>query len=488
MSEVTHVGLEIHVQLLTDSKVFCACRNSYGDEANSNVCPVCLGYPGILPALNEEAVTKAYQIARALGCTLSDSIGFERKNYFYPDLPKNYQISQYAAPLGVDGEFRYECDGDERHVRIREVHLEEDAGKMIHAGDISLLDYNRAGTPLVEVVTQPDLRGGTEAEQFLIAFRALVRYLGVCDGNMEQGSLRADANISVSDAEDRLGAKVEIKNLNSFKFVRAAISFEELRQTAELTAGREVVSETRLWNENRDVTESMRVKETDSDYRYFGEPDLPPYRLSDAFFAEVVAREVEQPLARRRRLAAEYGLNDAQAAFVTAEPETANFFEACLASGGEGQAVANWLAADVQKLLRQRGETLGSSTLSPPRLAELLALIARGEITGKIGKQVLQATLDSDRDPAVVVEEDGLRPLTDTAALGQVLRDVLAEHPRVREQLDGGDRKPVGFLIGRVMERTAGQADPAAIRALIDTELSAGGSEAAAEAGAGASG
>lgn len=471
MSEVTHVGLEIHVQLLTESKVFCACRNSYGDEANSNVCPVCLGYPGILPALNEEAVTKAYQIASALGCTLSHSVGFERKNYFYPDLPKNYQISQYAAPLGSDGQFLYECDGQERRVRIREVHLEEDAGKMIHAGDLSLLDYNRAGTPLVEVVTQPDLRSGADAEQFLTAFRSLVRYIGVCDGNMEHGSLRADANISVSDTEDRLGAKVEVKNLNSFKFVRAAIGFEELRQAAELVAGREVVSETRLWNENRDVTETMRVKETDSDYRYFGEPDLPPYPLAPAFFDEVAARAVELPLAKRRRLAAAHSLSDAQSAFVTAEPETARFFERCLTSGADGKAVANWLAADVQRLLRQRGETLGSSALSPERLVQLLSLIDRGEITGKIGKQVLQAILESDRDPAAIVEEDGLRPVTDAAALGQVLSEVLAEHPQVRAQLSGGDRKPVGFLIGKVMQRTAGQADPGAIRTLIEAEV-----------------
>jgi len=470
-SWVTHVGLEIHVQLLTNSKVFCACRNSYGDPANSNVCPVCLGYPGVLPALNQEAATKAYLIADALESSLSPEVSFERKNYFYPDLPKNYQISQYAVPLGSGGRFTFECDGDEKTLRIREVHLEEDAGKMIHVADVSLLDYNRAGTPLVEVVTQPDLRSGEQAEQFLIAFRSLVRYLGVCDGNLDEGSLRCDANVSVSGSESELGTKVEVKNLNSFKFVRAAINFEASRQAEELATGNSVRSETRLWNENRDVTESMRVKETDSDYRYFPEPDLPPYPLADEFFAAVKQRSVELPLARRRRFTAAYSLGARQAAFLTAEPDTARFFEACVERGADAGAVARWLAGEVQRLLHQRHETLTSSSLTPARLTELLSLIESGEINGKIAKQVLAATLATDRDPRLVVEQEGLKPVTDTEALEAVLEEVIAAHPQVQAQLARDDNKPVGFLVGQVMQRTQGQADPAAIHSLINARM-----------------
>jgi aspartyl-tRNA(Asn)/glutamyl-tRNA(Gln) amidotransferase subunit B len=463
----------MHVQLLTESKVFCACRNSYGDPANENVCPICLGYPGVLPALNREAVTKAYLIASALGSTLSRAVTFERKNYFYPDLPKNYQISQYATPLGKAGQFSFDWHGAEKIIHIREVHLEEDAGKMIHVADLSLLDYNRAGTPLVEVVTHPDLRSGEEAEQFLTAFRSLVRYLGVCDGNLEEGSLRCDANVSISRSEAELGEKVEIKNLNSFKFVRSAINFETERQAHQLAAGEPVISETRLWNENRDVTESMRVKETDSDYRYFPEPDLPPYQLDDPFFAALAARAVELPLPRRRRFESAYGLGAAQAAFITAEPDTARFFEACVKLGAAPGATARWLTEEVQRLLHQRHESLGASALTPERLAELLQLIAAGSINGKIAKQVLKASLESDRDPQRIVDQEGLRPVTDPSTLEALLVEVIATHPRVEAQLAAGDPKPIGFLVGQLMQRTNGQADPAAINALINARLAA---------------
>ena len=462
-----HIGLEIHVQLITASKVFCQCRNAFGDRPNENVCPVCLGYPGVLPALNGEAVLKAYLLARSLNCELSPRTVFERKNYFYPDLPKNYQISQYGAPVGRAGGFSAEIDGGRRTVGIREVHLEEDAGKMIHAGDVSLLDYNRTGTPLVEVVTQPDLAAAAAAEQFLEQFRRLVRYLGVCDGNMEQGSLRCDANVSVNRRGAGLGNKVEIKNLNSFKFVRNALAFEIERQSAALARGERVAVETRLWNENRDCTEPMRVKESEDDYRYFPEPDLPPFRPDGAFFAALEERLVELPLERRDRLQRRFGLSPQQAAFLTDEPETAEFFEQTVAAGGDPSQAARWLGADVRKHLNQRRETLAASHLTPSRLAALLRMLAAGAVSGKIAKQVLAAVIAQDRDPQAVVAQDGLRRITDAGELQSILERVLAEHPRVGEQIAAGERKPVGFLVGQVMRRTAGRADPEQVHGLI---------------------
>ena len=463
-----HIGLEIHVQLITVSKVFCQCRNAFGDRPNENVCPVCLGYPGILPALNGAAVAKAYVLARSLECELSRRTVFERKNYFYPDLPKNYQISQYGAPVGRAGGFCAEIDGRPRRVGIREVHLEEDAGKMIHAGDVSLLDYNRTGTPLVEVVTQPDLSSAVAAEQFLEQFRRLVRYLGVCDGNMEQGSLRCDANVSVNRPGAGLGNKVEIKNLNSFKFVRNALAFEIGRQSAALARGERVAVETRLWNENRDCTEPMRVKESEDDYRYFPEPDLPPFRPDEAFFAAVEERLVELPLERRDRLQRQYALPPPQAAFLTAEPDTAEFFEQTVAAGGDASLAARWLGADIRKHLNQRRETLAASHLTPARLAALLQLLAAGEVSGKIAKQVLATVIAQDRDPQAIVAEDGLRQITDAGELQPILDRVLAEHPRVRQQIAAGERKPAGFLVGQVMRRTAGRAHPDQVNRLIE--------------------
>ena len=463
-----HIGLEIHVQLITASKVFCQCRNAFGDRPNENVCPVCLGYPGTMPALNREAVLGAYLLARALDCELSRSTVFERKNYFYPDLPKNYQISQYGAPVGRAGGFAAEIDGRCRTVGIREVHLEEDAGKMIHAGDVSLLDYNRTGTPLVEVVTQPDLSAAAAAEQFLEQFRRLVRYLGVCDGNMEQGSLRCDANVSVNRPGAGLGNKVEIKNLNSFKFVRNALAFELKRQSAALARGARVAVETRLWNENRDCTEPMRVKESEDDYRYFPEPDLPPFRPDEAFLAAVEERLVELPLARRDRLRREHELAPQQAAFLTAEPDTARFFEQTVAAGGAPALAARWLGADIRKHLNRRRETLAASHLTPARLAALLELLASGAVSGKIAKQVLAAVIEQNRDPQAIVAEEGLHRITAAAELQAILDRVLAEHPRVDGQIEAGDRKPVGFLVGQVMRHTAGRADPERLHALIE--------------------
>jgi aspartyl-tRNA(Asn)/glutamyl-tRNA(Gln) amidotransferase subunit B len=466
-----HIGLEIHVQLITASKVFCQCRNAFGDRPNENVCPVCLGYPGILPALNGEAVLKAYVLARSLGCELSRRTVFERKNYFYPDLPKNYQISQFGAPIGRTGTFSAEIDGSRAPLGIREVHLEEDAGKMIHAGDVSLLDFNRSGTPLVEIVTEPDLRGGDDAIAFLQYFRRVVRHLGVCDGNMEEGSLRCDANVSINHTGAGLGNKVEIKNLNSFKFVGRAIEFELDRQRQELQAGRTVRVETRHWNENRDVTTPMRVKESDSDYRYFPEPDLPPLRPDAAFLASVEAGQVELPLDLRDRLAREHGLNGAQAEFLSEERATAELFERAVTSGADAQHAARWLAGDVRRLLNRTGMTIAESPLTAERLSELLELIDSGAISGKIAKGVLESVLDDDLDPAEVVERQGLRLIADAAELSGFVDAAIAAFPQAAAQLRQGDRRPVGFLIGEVMKRTGGRAAPEPLRRILQARV-----------------
>ena len=468
------VGLEIHIQLDTRTKVFCGCPVAFGGDPNTRVCPICLGFPGVLPALNREAARMAYVVAQAMGCALSAEAVFERKNYFYPDLPKNYQISQYGAPIGAGGALAAPLSPP-RTVAIREVHLEEDAGKMIHAGDVSLLDFNRSGTPLVEIVTAPELRGGDEAIAFLQYFRRVVRHLGVCDGNMEEGSLRCDANVSVNRAGAGLGSKVEIKNLNSFKFVGRAVEFELDRQRLELQAGRTVRVETRHWNENRDVTQSMRVKESDSDYRYFPEPDLPPLRPDAAFLQSVEAGQVELPQALRDRLAGQYRLTGAQAEFLSDERATARVFERAVAAGADAQQAARWLAGDVRRLLNRAGITIAESPLTAERLSELLALIDSGAISGKIAKGVLEAVLTDDLDPAQVVDRRGLRLIADPAELGACVDAAMAAFPEAAAQLRQGDRRPVGFLIGEVMKRTGGRAAPEPLRRILHARAGGNG-------------
>jgi aspartyl-tRNA(Asn)/glutamyl-tRNA(Gln) amidotransferase subunit B len=465
------IGLEIHIQLLTETKVFCSCRSNFGDEPNSNICPVCMGYPGALPALNDNAMKLSYIVARALNCTLAPECVFERKNYFYPDLPKNYQISQFSAPLGTNGHLDLEFRGRKRRVRIHECHLEEDAGKMIHAGDQSLLDYNRTGTPLLEIVTEPDLEFGEEAEHLLQEFRRMVRYLGVCDGNMEEGSLRCDANVSINTQGAGLGTKVEIKNLNSSRFVRKALNYEIARQEDIVERGGTIVQETRLWNENRDVSESMRVKESSNDYRYFPEPDLPPFRPTPEFLKVVEAGQIEMPRERMSRLRTEHDLSEAQAAFICDERETAEFFEAAVGAGAGAVATASWLMGDVQRLLNRLGLRLADSRLTPQRLAELLTMLDAGRIHGKIAKQVLEAVFSDDASPAAIIAERGWEQVTDRAGIGAIVDQVLAESEQAVEQIRSGDVRPRGYLVGQVMKKSSGRADPALVQEILNQKL-----------------
>jgi aspartyl-tRNA(Asn)/glutamyl-tRNA(Gln) amidotransferase subunit B len=467
----SYLGLEVHIQLLTRTKVFCGCRAAFGSHPNTHVCPVCMGYPGVLPALNAEAMRMGYVVASALHCAPAPSTLFERKNYFYPDLPKNYQISQFRSPLGIDGGVEIELRKRRKRVRIREVHLEEDAGKMIHAGDITFLDFNRAGTPLLEIVTQPDLEVGEEAEVFLQQLRRTVRYLGVCDGNMEEGSLRCDANVSVNLEGQGLGSRVEVKNLNSFKFVRKAITFEIERQTEILTRGGAVTQETRLWNENRDVTESMRTKESSSDYRYFPEPDLPPFAPDADFLRRVEQSIVELPEARKRRFIDAWGLSEDQADFLCEEKETADYFEAAASLGADPRSAALWLASDVKKHLNKTGTTLAKSPLSPARFAEMLMLLARKRIHGRLAKSVLEAVFTEDKDPGFIIKEKGWEQIIDPAVLGDHIESVMAAHPQAVRAIRGGDSKPTTFLIGEIMRVTSGRADPVLVQSLVKQKL-----------------
>ncbi|TVR71057.1 MAG: Asp-tRNA(Asn)/Glu-tRNA(Gln) amidotransferase subunit GatB [Spirochaetaceae bacterium] len=471
------VGLEIHVQLLTQTKIFCGCRAGFGDEPNTNVCPVCMGYPGVLPTLNGEAIEMAYTVARALNCELTPECSFDRKNYFYPDLPKNYQISQYHAPLGRQGYLDLEFRKKKKRVRIHQIHLEEDAGKMIHAGDMSLLDYNRTGTPLLEIVTEPDLEIGEEAEALLQELRRIVRYLGVCDGNMEEGSLRCDANVSVNLEGAGLGSKVEIKNLNSSRFVRKALNFEIERQEEILERGGTVAQETRLWNENRDQSESMRTKESAHDYRYFPEPDLPHFHADAAFLRNVEERQVELPAERRARFQEEWKLSVPQTEFLCDEKETADCFELVLAEEPEldPEMVVTWLAGDVRKQLNRRGWSLTESPLTPPRLAQLLRLLAEGTIHGKIAKQTLELLFEGGRnsslDPIEIIEEQGWKQIAHRSELEPFILSVIEQHEGAAEQVRQGESKPVGFLMGQVMKATEGRAEPAAAQALLQELL-----------------
>jgi len=477
------IGLEIHIHLLTKSKMFCSCRARFGDAPNSNVCPVCMGWPGVLPAANERAMELGYRVARGLGCELSADTIFARKHYFYSDIPNNYLICQFHDPVGRNGSITFPVAGGERTVRIRECHLEEDAGKMIHAGDITLIDYNRAGYPLMEVVTEPDLRTGEEAEAYIQYFQRLVRYLEVSDANMEEGSLRCDANISINRPGAGLGSKVEVKNLNSSRFVRLALEYEAKRQAAALDAGERIPQETRLWNENRDSTAAMRSKESSHDYRFFPEPDLPPFRPDEAFLARVESSIPELPLARLKRLVSRYGIPREQAEAIHESRVLAEWFERCVAlasakagkalasEADAGRAVAIWLVGDVSKELNKAGSEIDSCPLSPERLASLVALLATERIHGKIAKQVLSDDFSEDADPEEIIARKGLEQITGEERLAPLVDKVISSNAEVFAAVAAGDAKKKEFLIGRAMAESGGRAAPAALRALMEARI-----------------
>lgn len=466
------IGLEIHIHLKTESKMFCGCPARYGDEPNTNVCPVCLGHPGTLPQANEKALEFGYLVATALGCRTAAKTIFSRKNYFYPDMPKNYQISQFEDPIGIEGLMTADLGKTgERGIRIHDVHLEEDAGKMIHAGDVTLLDFNRAGHPLLEIVTEPDLKSGEETEAFLRDFQRLVRYLGVSDGNMDEGSMKCDANISINLPGRGLGTKVELKNMNSPRFVRLALNYEIERQGDVLSTGGAVVQETRLWNENRDITESMRRKEAADDYRYFPEPDLPPFSPGREFLDRVQEGLVELPLALKKRLIADYKLSPEQGDFIHDDAAAARLFEETVALGASPRNTAAWLSSDVRKILNRENLKIAACPLTPMRFHELQSLIEDGTISGKIAKRVLDRVFSEDKNPSAIVDAEGWAQIVDTDRITALIDKVLEDNAQVVQAIRDGDRKQRGWLMGQVMRLSDGKASPEISGKILDERL-----------------
>lgn len=467
----TFVGLEIHIHLLTKTKVFCGCKSAYGDKPNTNICPICLGYPGVLPAVNREALKMSYMVGKAMNCELSPHTLFERKNYFYPDMTKNYQITQFTDPVGINGWYEFETGGNTKRIRIHDIHLEEDAGKMIHDGNRSLLDYNRAGTSLLEIVTEPDFSSSEEAEDFLHSFRRMVRYLGVCDGNMEEGSLRCDANISINKKGKGLGTKVEIKNLNSSRFVRKSLQYEYKRQAKTIKTGGKIIQETRLWNEEKQKTRSMRTKEAAHDYRYFPEPDIPPFIPDEAFLQEVNEAMVELPFLRKRRMISAYSLTEELALFITEEKFRADYFETVVTDDVDGMTAAKWLKGEVVKQLGRRKMELSNSPLLAIRFISLMKMLADGTIHANIARQLLELILDRDEDPEILLESEGLAGSDDTAELAKIIELVVSNNPEAALQIQEGNSKAVGFLMGQVVKASQGSADPKTIRLLLMNKL-----------------
>ncbi|MBN2338955.1 MAG: Asp-tRNA(Asn)/Glu-tRNA(Gln) amidotransferase subunit GatB [Acidobacteria bacterium] len=481
------IGLEVHAQLLTRSKLFCSCSTRFDAPPNSQTCPVCLGLPGALPVINRQAVTMAVKAALALGCRVRTVSIFARKNYFYPDLPKGYQISQFDRPLGERGSVAVfsgeRADGGkivnrrEKVFGITRLHMEDDAGKSIHEGlpetaSKSYVNLNRTGVPLVEIVGEPDLHSSQEAYDYVVHLRKTLLYLGVCDGNMEEGSLRCDANVSIRpEGSDTLGTKVEIKNLNSFRFLQRALDYEIERQTRVLSQGGRIVQETRLWDESEGRTFTMRSKEEAHDYRYFPEPDLPPLRLDPEWLERIEAELPELPGAKMKRFMTEYALGADDALLLTATVETAAYYEECARASGNPRAAANWVMGDLAFALKNSGREIGESPVSAGDLAELIRTIDSGEISGRIAKTVFEEMSRTGEPAAGVIRRMGLRQVSDEASLAAVIDGVIAASPKQLEEYRSGKTRVLGYFVGQVMKETRGQANPGVVNELLLKKL-----------------
>jgi len=462
---ITTIGLEIHVQLATRTKMFCGCSTAFGDEPNTHICPVCLGLPGALPVLNAEAVHLATQLATALGCEVHEVSEFSRKNYFYPDLPKSYQITQYDHPIATGGSLPITTADGDRRIRLTRAHIEEDAGKSMHAADITLggetlVDFNRCGMPLIEIVTEPDMQSGDEAYEFLRNLRRLVRWLGVSSGDMEKGAMRCDVNVSVSPDPSRRGTKVEIKNLNSFRSVKRAIDYEEQRQAQCLADGTPIAMETRHFDEVLGTTAAMRSKEASNDYRYFPEPDLPLLKLDPTELASVREHLPELPWEMQARFEREFGLTPYDAALLTEERFTAEFFQQTIAIYNNPRKAASYMGTEVAKLLNERGKTLSETRLTPEALAGLLTMVESNIISNTASKDVLPLLVDAGATPAEAVRKLGLEQISDTSAIEEFAREVIAENAAQTEQFRSGKEAVLGFLVGQLMKKSKGKANP----------------------------
>ncbi|MDA8163072.1 MAG: Asp-tRNA(Asn)/Glu-tRNA(Gln) amidotransferase subunit GatB [Desulfobacteraceae bacterium] len=464
------IGLEVHCQLQTASKIFCSCSSAFGAPPNTHTCPVCLGMPGVLPVLNRQVVEFALKMALAANCKIAPVSRFARKHYFYPDLPKNYQISQYEMPLAENGWVEIDTGAGARRIGITRIHLEEDAGKLIHdeARPVSYVDLNRTGVPLIEIVSEPDIRSPDEAAAYLKKIRQLVRYLEISDGNMEEGSLRCDANISVRPSGAKnFGVKAELKNMNSFKNVQKALEYEIRRQTALLLDGQRVVQETRLWDVSKGITVSMRGKEEAHDYRYFPEPDLLPVKVDEAWIRVVAGGLPELPDKKRIRFVETYGLPAYDADVLTASRAMADYFDTCVKLFPSPKIVSNWVMVELMRLLKDDGREIESSPVSPSALAGLLGLVETGALSGKMAKDVLETAYKTGEDPAKIVEEEGLSQLSDDAALRAVIEKVVRDNPKEVEKYRAGKTKVLAFLVGQVMKETKGKANPQKVNELF---------------------
>ena len=468
------IGVEVHAQLRTKSKMFCGCSTAFGRSPNSQTCPVCLGLPGSLPVINKAAVEMAVRAGLALNCTIGAENRFARKNYFYPDLPKGYQISQYEAPICEHGWMEIAVGGTTKRVRIRRAHLEEDAGKNLHGASSgrSLVDLNRAGTPLLEIVTEPDMRSADEAVAYLKNLRDILMYLEVCDGNMEEGSFRCEPNLSLRPAgQQELGVKVELKNINSFKFVKDALEHEIKRQTKVLTEGGCVKQETRLWNLDRGETAVMRSKEEAHDYRYFPDPDLVPLKLEREWVDASRAELPELPVVRTRRFLEEYGLPDYDAGVLTATRDVGEYFEASVKLFPQPKTVSNWVMGELTRELNNTGTAIGASPVSPERLATLLRMVEQGTVSLKVARDIFPEMYRTGKAPEQIVQEKGLTQVSDEGALSQVIDDVLAKNPAQVAQFKQGKQQVLGFLVGQVMKSSGGKANPGKVNELLKHKL-----------------
>ncbi|MTI80132.1 MAG: Asp-tRNA(Asn)/Glu-tRNA(Gln) amidotransferase subunit GatB [Firmicutes bacterium] len=471
------VGLEVHVELKTNTKIFCNSSTEFGGDPNTHVCPVCMGLPGVLPVLNKKVLEYAVKAGLALNCEIAPFSKFDRKNYYYPDLPKNYQISQYDLPIAEHGYLDIEAEKENKRIGITRVHMEEDAGKLVHQGTImttpySLVDYNRTGVPLIEIVSEPDMRTAEEARAYLEKLKAIIQYTGVSDCKMEEGSLRCDVNISVRPTgETEFGTKAEIKNMNSFKALQKALEYEIERQIDVLEDGGTIVQETRTWDEEKGVTVSMRSKEEAHDYRYFPDPDLVPVVMEDEWVEEIKGSLPELPDDRKKRYIEAYGLSEYDATVLTMAKEMSDYFEEVLEYFPQPKIVSNWMMGDLTGLLNASQVEIENCRVSPTQLAELLKLIDKGTISGKIAKSVLEEMVATGKDPAKIVEEKGLVQISDQGELEKIIEEVIVSNPKSVEDYNNGKKQAIGFLVGQTMKATKGKANPGMVNKLLKEKL-----------------
>lgn len=480
MKYETVVGLEVHTELKTKSKIFCGCTTEFGGAPNTHVCPVCLGLPGVLPVINKKVVDYAIKVGLALHCDILQFNKFDRKQYYYPDLPKNFQTSQYDLPICLNGYLDIEVDGNTRRIGITRIHMEEDAGKLVHSGNTisdsnsSNVDYNRTGVPLLEIVSEPDIRSGAEAKAYVEKLRSILQYLDVSDCRMEEGSLRCDANISIRLMGDtKLGTKSEIKNMNTLTGIQKGIEYEALRQAQLVEDGGSVVQETRTWDDAQGITLSMRKKEKENDYRYFPEPDLVPIIISDEQIESARQSLPELPDQKLTRFIEELKLSREDATILTSTRQSAEYFESAIAAGSDPKTVANWMLGDLSKMVNENNLTFDKAKVTPQQLSAMIALIEKGTISGKIAKKVIVSMWNTGKDADTIVKEEGLVQITDTSAIEEIVKQVIANNPKPVEDVKSGNNKAIGFLVGQVMKESKGRANPGLVNQLLQKLLHA---------------